>query len=224
MVVKTAHYYEPKPTSLKMSYESFLVWAGDEDTHAEWVNGEVISIMPAKYVHQVIATFLDRLLGLFVTLFDLGQVLTAPFEIKLIPGYSSREPDIFFVAKANLPRLSEDRLTGPADLIVEIVSNDSVKRDRKDKLQEYCRAGVREYWIIDNRPRQQRAEFYQLNATGQYEAAPIVDGIYRSVVLPNFWLRVEWLWQESPNIWQALAEVIGAEKIAEALQKSSKNK
>ena len=75
----------------------------DEDTHAEWVpidasgNGEVIVQMPPKLVHQKVVKFLSRLLDLFVHLFDLGDVEFAPFEVKLQPGRSSREPDIFFV-------------------------------------------------------------------------------------------------------------------------------
>jgi len=41
-----------KPVHLKMSYDAFLEWA-DEDSHAEWVDGEVITFMPAKDVHKV---------------------------------------------------------------------------------------------------------------------------------------------------------------------------
>lgn len=46
------------------------------------------------------------------------------------------------------------------------------------------------------------------------------DGIYRSAVLPGFWLRVEWLWAEQPNVLRALAEVIGPERMAQALRQA----
>lgn len=63
---------QTEPVRLKMSYEEFLRWS-DEDTHAEWVDGEVIVFIPPKPVHQITLNFLNRLLSLFVELFDLGQ-------------------------------------------------------------------------------------------------------------------------------------------------------
>ncbi|MEW5985488.1 MAG: Uma2 family endonuclease [Chloroflexota bacterium] len=178
-----------------MSYEQFLRWAGEE-IRAEWVNGEVIIQMPAKDYHQITLGFLYELLGSFVRLFDRGRVMIAPFEVKILPGRASREPDIFFVSKENLHRLSEDRLTGPADLIVEIVSSDSVRRDRHEKFREYQEAGVQEYWVVDPRPGRRRADFYRLDEVGQYELfATDDDDRVDSAVLSGFWLRPSWLWQ-----------------------------
>jgi Uma2 family endonuclease len=176
-----------------MTYEAFLEWA-DEDTHAEWVDGEVIIHMPPKHIHQITLGFLHQLLSLFVNLFNLGIVQIAPFEVKL-PN-SSREPDILFVASEHLDRLTEERLVGPPDLIVEIVSKDSVQRDRDDKFGEYRAAGVREYWIIDPRPGKQRADFFHLDETGAYRLFATEDHErVESHILPGFWLRPAWLWQ-----------------------------
>jgi len=44
----------------KMTYEEFLAWA-DEDTHAEWIDGEVIFLSPASNRHQDLAEFLISL-------------------------------------------------------------------------------------------------------------------------------------------------------------------
>jgi Uma2 family endonuclease len=182
---------------LKMSYEEFLEWC-NEDMHAEWDAelGEVIIQMPPRDIHQTTIAFLHRLLGLFVDLFDLGKVGIAPFEVKLSPRGSAREPDIFFIAKENLDRLTDQRLAGPADLIIEIISPDSVSRDRDKKSKEYAAAGVREYWIIDPRPGKQRADFFRRNEVGQYELyATEDDERVEALVLPGFWLRPTWLWQ-----------------------------
>lgn len=182
-------------TRLKMSYEAFLEWA-DEDTHAEWVNGEVIVFMPPTYQHQNVLGFLHELLKLFINFSDLGKILFAPFEMKLEQSNAYREPDILFVAKDNLSRLTEERLVGPADLIVEIISDSTVRNDREDKFKEYQAAGVREYWIIDPRPNKQRADFFHLNETGVYELfATEDDQRVKSRVLSGFWLNPEWLWQ-----------------------------
>jgi Uma2 family endonuclease len=204
-----------------MTYEEFLAWA-DEDVHAEWKDGEVIVQMPPKNPHQLLSDFLNRIIGLFVAIFDLGLLRAAPFEVRLWEGGPAREPDLLFLAKEHLDRLIPERIIGAPDLIIEIVSDDSVHRDRVDKLDDYETASVREYWVIDNRPRQKRAWFYQLDATGRYHSVPIgADGVYRSVVLPGFWLRVAWLWEEQPNELRALAEVVGVERLAAALQRAS---
>jgi Uma2 family endonuclease len=186
---------QSSPKHMKMSYEEFLVWAS-EDVHAEWVDGEVIVHMPPKDIHQATLGFLHLLLQLFVHLLDLGRVRIAPFEVILPPGHSAREPDIFFVARDHLARLTQERLVGPPDLIIEIISDDSVQRDRRDKFREYRVAGVPEYWIIDPRPTKQRADFFRLDASGEYELFATEDDTQvASHVLPGFWLQPAWLWQ-----------------------------
>lgn len=193
---------------LKMAYQEFLKWA-NEAVHAEWVNGEVIILMPVKPIHQRIVNFLCWLLQSFTSPLKVGEVSTAPVQIKL--KNSGREPDIFFVARENPGRMTEDYFDGAPDLIVEVVSDDSVNRDRVDKFEEYEEAGVREYWIVDPRPRRRRADFYQRDAHGKYQPVPVsADGVYRSVVLPGFWLNVNWLWEEPlPELFLTLNEIMG---------------
>jgi Uma2 family endonuclease len=178
----------------KMTYEEFLAWA-DEDTWAEWVNGEVIILSPASDKHQDLSGFLSALLRHFIETSQLGIVRFAPFQMKTGPDLPGREPDILFVAREHLHRLRDTYLEGPADLVVEIISRDSRARDRGDKFYEYEQGGVREYWLLDYLRRQ--AEFYQLGADGIYRLVPVgEDGIYHSTVLEGLWLKVEWLWQE----------------------------
>ena len=86
-------------------------------------------------------------------------------------------------------------LDGPADLVVEIISPDSQSRDRGDKYYEYEAAGVREYWMLD--PIRKQPHFYHLGDDRIYAPIPIgEDGVFRSLVLDGFWLKVDWLWQE----------------------------
>lgn len=195
---------------LRMSYEEFRTWA-DEDVHAEWVDGEVIVFMPPKTRHQDLVTFLVALLRFFVDFFRLGKVHSAPFEMKLSPTGPAREPDILFVSREHLDRLTEERLEGAADLVVEVVSEDSVRRDKVQKFVEYQSAGVREYWLIDSRPGEAKAEFYVLDEQGKFQPVPVgEDGIYRSTVLPGFWLKVEWLTaEELPDPLMTFAEIVG---------------
>ena len=193
---------------LRMSYEQYLRWA-DEDVHAEWVDGEVIVFMPPKTRHQEIVSFLNSLLNFYARFFQLGSVFTAPFEMRLSPAGPSREPDILFVARHNLTRLTAERLEGPADLVVEVVSEDSLRRDREQKFAEYQSFGVREYWLVDSRTAQGGLEAYALNEAGVYQPLPVEEDVIRSVVLKGFWVRVQWLTaQEMPDPLMAFAEVV----------------
>lgn len=195
---------------IPMSYAEFLT-AFAETTHAEWVNGEAIVFMPPTIRHQDIVAFLVALLRAYVDYFRLGKVLAAPCEMRALPEGNAREPDLFFVAQANLPRLTETRLAGPADLVIEVVSDESLSRDRADKFYEYQQAGVREYWIIDPRPGTARADFWVLDEQGRYRPTPAdVDGIYRAAVVPRFWLDVAWLWQEElPDPIRVFVQITG---------------
>ena len=177
-------------TAHKMTYDEFLEWC-DEDTLAEWVDGEVVMTSPASNRHQDLVRFLTSVLSIYVETHDLGVIRPAPFQMKLQHG---REPDLLFVAQGHLGRLKETYLDGPADLAVEIISPESMARDRGDKFYEYAQGGVPEYWLID--PQVRWVEFYRLAGAHYRPAFSGDEGVYHSEALDGFWLRVEWLWQE----------------------------
>lgn len=197
---------QPRPRNQggKMTYEEFLEWA-DEDTRAEWVDGDVVMNSPVSLRHEQITNFLIDLLSQYARLHALGTVVGGPFQMKL--ARTGREPDVLFVARDHEGRLKETFLDGPADLVVEVISRESVTRVRQDKFDEYRAARIPEYWLID--PNMEQAEFYQLDGEGHYQlVSPDAQGIYHSRALPGFWLRVEWLWQDPlPDAVQTLLQI-----------------
>jgi len=203
---------ERRQTKRKQSYEEYLALP-DDGRIVEWVDGEIITHMPATQLHQNVASLIETLLRLFVTRLRLGRVFDAPFEVRLWPNGLAREPDVLFIGRERMSQLTERRFEGGPDLVVEVVSPGSVTIDRVDKFLEYERANVGEYWIIDTRSHQQQADFYIRDADGRFAAAPLDDrGVFTSTVLPGFRLDVGWLWQEElPD-----AERITAGLLAEA--------
>jgi Uma2 family endonuclease len=155
--------------------------------------------------------FVHDLLKRFTRLHTLGRAIQAPFVMHLPNVPSPREPDVIFVDRDHLDRLRPPvratSLEGPGDLVVEVVSPDSRKRDYEDKFHEYARGGVPEYWIIDIITRE--AHFYRLDAQGTYQPnAPDAQGIHRTPALPGFWLNVDWLWQDPlPEVDAVLQEI-----------------
>ena len=187
---RTAVPVRSAPPPGPLTYEEFLAWV-DEDTWAEWVDHEVIFMSPPATRHQEIAAFLMAIMRALAEEQGLGQVLSAPYQMKLENG---REPDVLFIAEAHRDRLQEVYLDGPADLVVEIVSSSSGPRDRGDKFYEYEAGGVPEYWLVD--PAREQLEVYRLTEGRYRSVRPDEEGVVCSDAMPGFWLKEAWLWQE----------------------------
>ncbi len=178
----------------RVSFEEFLA---DYDTqHAEWVDGEIIVMSPVSLPHQSIVEILTYAFGRYKEVYG-GRLITAPFQMRLRQQRSGREPDISFVRAEHLTIITRNFVDGPVDLAVEVVSPDSIERDRITKYMEYEAAGVKEYWIID--PDGQECIFYALGPDQKYELRPLNDDeSYRSAVLPELVIDTRWFWRLVP--------------------------
>lgn len=192
---------------LKMSFDDFVEWALKNGISAEWVEGEVEykhvytdPLTEEKYravpvIHNQIRMFIITMINVFSDFHHAGRVHGSRYLIRLLPEGQGRIPDAIFVAKGNTKaRFGNKFMEGPADLLVEVVSEDSAYRDYVTKKGEYARSGIREYWLVDSI--KQKAVFYQLGANGKYQNAVLDDkGEFHSIAIPGFWLRPEWFWQ-----------------------------
>ena len=142
----------------KLTEAEFVAWC-DEDTRAEWVDGEVIMMSPANIEHLLLESWLHAVLRQFTEWHGLGIVLDNA-QVRLANQARRRVPDLVFLCKDRLDLLKHAHIEGAPDLIVEIVSPDSQSRDWREKYLDYQAAGVREYWVID--PMSQHAEVYAL--------------------------------------------------------------
>jgi len=203
---------------IAMTYEDYLTY-GDSATRTEWVDGEAIVYMPPRDEHQTILEFLYALLRLYTDMKKLGRVRIAPFEVKLWENGPSREPDLVYISTKKLKNLSSKRFSGAPDLAIEVISPGSLYIDRRDKLREYEKARVGEYWIIDSRPDNERADFYRLDSEERYELfATEADEKIVSTALKGFWLRPTWVWRAPPlSPLTALTEVVGKDALIASL-------
>jgi Uma2 family endonuclease len=139
-----------------------------------------------------------------------GFTFVCRFACK-IDELNGLEPDVGYVRPERKQLVEEEFMVGGPDLAVEIVSRDSKSRDYGEKRQLYESAGVTEYWIVD--PIQRRVEFLRLT-DGGYEPVPLEDNrIFRTVVIPGFWLNVEWLLANKvPRAYHCLEKILASGK------------
>ena len=104
-------------------------------------------VTPAPAVkHQVVLVSLLRRLAEFAL--ERGHLLlVAPADVTLAE-HTVLQPDLLLVARERRPAAGA-RVEGAPDLVVEIQSPSTGRRDRVVKLALYARSGVREYWIVD---------------------------------------------------------------------------
>ncbi|TAH49739.1 MAG: Uma2 family endonuclease [Chloroflexota bacterium] len=189
----------------KVTYDKFQNWY--DEIHAEWVNDKIVIPEPPTIEHQSLRSFLGIIISMYCEHFECGHVFFSPFQMYLEKQKCGREPDIFFVASKNLERIKQNYLDGPADLVIEIISPESVGRDRGEKFVEYEAAGIREYWLID--PQRKQAEFYRLDDEHRYQLITSGrEGIFYSQVIEGFYFKIEWLWQKPlPKVMPILKEM-----------------
>ncbi|MFN4258706.1 MAG: Uma2 family endonuclease [Gemmataceae bacterium] len=136
--------------------------------------------------------WLSGLMFDFAEATNAGEVFGSRVALRL-DDRNGPEPDVGFLRQEHNQRIQPGFISGPADLVIEIVSPDSVERDYVQKRQQYQDAGIPEYWIID--PLAEKVTLLRLGSTGKYrEAKPRKEELH-SQVLPGFWLRPDWLWQ-----------------------------
>lgn len=99
--------------------------------------------------HQYVVTQLTTLLNNHVQRHRLGQVCVSPVDVVLdrVSGLVL-QPDVIFVCAAR-EHIVSDRVWGPPDLAIEVLSFGTAARDRTLKMDCYRRYGVRECWLVE---------------------------------------------------------------------------
>jgi len=130
------------------TYADLLEW--DDDVRAEIIGGNVYMMSAPGTSHQEIS---GRLFFEFFS-FLRGKpcrVFAAPFNVRLFPKKDLSddtvvEPDIMVVCDSG--KIDERGCNGAPDIIIEIISPSTRRRDRVIKYNLYVDAKVREYWIV----------------------------------------------------------------------------
>jgi Uma2 family endonuclease len=179
------------PPTARIRFDEFCELSGDGEK-ADLIDGVISVAPPDSPAVNDLFLWLMTLLDGFVEEHDLGKVFVLRVAFRL-DDWNGPEPDIAFVSKHRLHLVERRYVAGPPDLAVEIVSPESVERDYEKKRRQYERAGVPEYWIVDEL--EQRVTLLRLGARKKYKEVRPRKGELYSEVVPGFRLRAAWLWQ-----------------------------
>jgi len=168
------------------------------DTPYEWNNG-VLEVKPlSDFRSNLLKIWFESLLHEYRNTHTKFQEISCEigFRMYLKKGRKVRKPDIGFVGPDSL-QMEENECSykGIFDLCVEFLSDSrpsEVKRDTKQKFQEYEEAGVKEYFILDRN--EKHTAFYRLQKNGRYKKLAPPDGVIQSEVLKDFQFRIEHLY------------------------------
>ena len=114
----------------------------------ELIEGNLVREPAPEYYHQDVIMILSSRMRIYADDHDLGKVLVAPLDVYL-DEENVFQPDILFVAKANLSEIERDGIHGAPDLVIEILSPSNARQDFTTKFHIYERHGVKEYFIVD---------------------------------------------------------------------------
>lgn len=139
----------PKAPIEEFTWDDFVQLPEDVRRH-EVLAGELILSPSCHTRHQeVLLALLDQF-GQQVDHPGHGVLVLGPIDVKL-SHIDILQPDLLVVLPQHRERITETHIDGPPDLIVEIVSRGSARRDRGRKKDRYELHGVPEYWVVDPR-------------------------------------------------------------------------
>lgn len=208
-MIKTSIIPSGDVIATDVSFDDFLTQFDGQSV--EWIDGVVISMSPVSTEHTAIARFLISLLDYFLAVTQLGEVYFEPMTMRPVPTLPARSPDLQVVLHENGHIVKHNIVAGPADLVIEIVSPESHRRDRFEKFAEYEQGGVREYWILD--PVRRESLFYIRNEQGIFEPRePDAQQVYSSPILPALRLDANIFWRDTlprgPEIAQLVTQML----------------
>ncbi len=193
----TASQIEPVDsfsTRIYVSAEEYMEkYAHD---HYEWDQGLLIQMSPTTLSHFNLLEYLKYFLKTYFRFHSIGTYVGDPFVMRLDVVPSRRQPDIQIILKTNPGQLTETMMIGPADIVIEVVSEESAERDYGKKFVEYEAGGVQEYWLFDTL--RETHHFYRLNDVRRYVDHSVDEqGNYRTPLLPHFVIHVPTLWSDT---------------------------
>lgn len=136
------------PPQGKWTYADYL-HLPDNHMRYEVIGGNLYMSPAPRLNHQFVLGELFVAFQEHVKKNQLGRIYISPIDVVMAPFATPVQPDILFISQQNLNIITETRIEGTPDLVVEILSPGNIAHDTETKFKAYAEAGVKEYWIVD---------------------------------------------------------------------------
>ena len=134
--------------AVRLTYDDFVHFPDDGRRH-ELIDGEHYVTPSPNTKHQRVSGTLHALIWSYLDAHPIGQIFHAPFDV-VFTRFDVVEPDILYLSNERADAvLTEAHVTGAPEIVIEIASKGTRKRDETIKRHLYEREGVLEYWIVD---------------------------------------------------------------------------
>lgn len=174
------------PVDTRLTYDDLASIPYDGRRH-EIITGEhFVTAAPLKR-HQLAVQNIAFAFESFVRPRKLGCVFGCPVDV-VLSEYNVVEPDVIVILNDRLPQYNERNFQGAPNIVVEVLSESTVRRDRGEKLKLYAKHGVQEYWIADADTRS--VEVYCFHQGSHAPKLFHAGDVLTSCVLPGFQLPV----------------------------------
>jgi Uma2 family endonuclease len=138
----------PSSPGVKLTYDDFVQFPDDGLRH-ELIDGEHYVTPSPNTKHQRVSINLTVLIGSWLERNPIGRLFHAPFDV-VFSTYDVVEPDLLYLSNERASdALTPLHVRGVPELVVEIGSPGTRRRDETIKRRLYDRTGVSEYWIVD---------------------------------------------------------------------------
>jgi Uma2 family endonuclease len=133
---------------VKLTYDDFVLFPDDGKRH-ELIDGEHYVTPSPNRKHQKVSGNLHLLIGAWLEEHPIGQIYYAPFDV-IFSMFDVVEPDLLYMSNERAGQvLTDANVKGAPELVIEIGSKATRKRDETIKRRLYERFGVSEYWVVD---------------------------------------------------------------------------
>jgi Uma2 family endonuclease len=138
---------KPATAGMKLTYDDFLLFPDDGKRH-EIIDGEHYVTPSPNLRHQTIVGALHLLIATYLEAHPIGRIFLSPLDV-IFTDLDVVEPDLLYVSHDRDDALTGTHVRGVPELVIEIASKGTRKRDETTKRRLYERVGVSEYWIVD---------------------------------------------------------------------------
>ena len=132
----------------RLTVQDYLDIPEEDENRYELIDGELYMAPAPTWEHQESTGNLLSILRDFARANMLGRVVASPIDVYL-SDTDVFQPDIVFVSVERLDIIRSSGVHGAPDLVIEMLSPGTARRDRILKRRRYEMFDVKEYWQAD---------------------------------------------------------------------------